>query len=57
MVTANQTSDLIEDPNFELLNTKGLLLQAKSRQIKARVQKISRLDGIVNFFMNVINQG
>ena len=57
MVTANQTSDLTEDPNFELLNTKRLLLQAKSRQIKARVQKISRLDGIVNFFMNVINQG
>ena len=57
MVTVNRTSDLIEDLNFKLLNTKGLLLQAKSRQIKARVQNISWSDGIINCFMNVINQG
>ena len=57
MVTVNRTSDLIEDLNFKLLNTKGLLLQAKSRQIKARVQNINWLDGIINCFMNVINQG
>lgn len=57
MVTVNRTSNIIEDVKFELSNMKGLLLQAKLRLIKAKVQKISRLDGISNCFKKVINQG